>query len=85
MKPNRNGGTTTLQSEYPTRSPADMGQLSGVYAGLVGALFFNFFFTEPYDTNLIDDLSDRILAATLLISGLVASGLGSLHRRSGHR
>lgn len=61
------------------------GLLSGVYAGLVGALFFNFFFTEPYDTILIDDVSDRVLAATLLLSGLVASVFGRLFRRSRDR
>lgn len=63
----------------------NVGILSGVYAGFVGALFFNFFFTAPYDMILIDDVSDRVLAATLLISGLVASGLGRIYRRIRHR
>jgi K+-sensing histidine kinase KdpD len=63
----------------------NVGPLSGVYAGFIGALFFNFFFTEPYDTILIDDVSDRILAATLLVSGLAASGIGRLYRRRSQR
>jgi K+-sensing histidine kinase KdpD len=63
----------------------NVGLLSGVYAGLVGALYFNFFFTEPYDTILIDDVSDRVFAVTLLFSGAAASAIGRTYRKRRHR
>jgi K+-sensing histidine kinase KdpD len=51
---------------------------SGAYAGILGALFYNFFFTEPYQRLHIDDPTERWLALVLLVSGALSALLGQV-------
>jgi K+-sensing histidine kinase KdpD len=49
---------------------------SGIYAGVMGALFYDFFFTEPYGKVYIANVAERVLAAVLLASGALSAALG---------
>ncbi len=57
------------------------GRASGAAAAVTGALSFDFFFTEPYLSLVIDSEEDIATTALLLAVGLVVGQLGVLSRR----
>lgn len=58
------------------------GRLGGVYAAIVAAISFDFFFTEPYLRIVINDRQDIITALLLLVAGIATSELSHLLARS---
>lgn len=66
-------GVVFVATRYPT-GPS-------VFASLLAALLFNFFFTQPYHTFTIDDGQLFVAFVALLATALVVSGLAQRVRR----
>jgi K+-sensing histidine kinase KdpD len=57
------------------------GRVAGAGVGLIGAISFNFFHTQPYLTVRVNDAKDMITVGLILVVGLVVGELGVARSR----